>query len=226
MKDTVQNELEIIYCKTNELLFENKLTMPLFHFDDVQHSVLSTKLKIQNKNKYHATATIPISALYMQIEYLFVELLNVMIMQYESDNDVKLSSNRQVYKNGRYKAFVNILGFNCTDYSKYGYFIKVDGKVERFCRIHGFKKTWGDVYVSQTYDVSKAWNGSMHSGDIVKCKHTSSTRKYIDADGESVRCTKEHILFCLDRYPEIADEIEQKYGIMRMTTDYVRNIVL
>ena len=106
------------------------------------------------------------------------------------------------------------------------YHPQTNGKIERFCRKHGFKKTWGDVYVSQAYDINKTWNGSMRSGDIVKCKHTSSTRKYVDADGESVRCTKEHILFCLDKYPEIADEIEQRYGIMRMTTDYVRNIVL
>ena len=206
-----------IFSVFNKLYFDDILQMPIFKLGNSKTTCIDiSSIIVQAKHIFYQM-TIPFDSL-NEIEIFTISILDGMIKIYDYMYDCKWLSRGRSYKNSGYKNFVeNICHLNCdideTDSgTTYGVKIKNDELILELCKEHGFKKAWGKTYKS--LDINNRLSNNKE-----KVLRPSSTRKYIDSFGNSVRATKNHFLICFDEYPEIGEFIEKEFGIERMHLD-------
>ena len=125
------------------------------------------------------------------------DLLTRLVDLYAYDNGIQTCSRKHSYHNLKFKETCAKFEIDAEySNSQYGYTVSKIPKI--------ILDMLGKLEVNSIYNYE------------VRHSDNSSTVKYIDKHGNSVRATKRHILFCLDNYPDLADEIEKRYGIARM----------
>ena len=197
----VSCEIEKIFNSFNKLYFDNALFLPLIKYGNNTYGALNQNAVTKNGSSYSHEMTLPIEMLNKSIDEIAACVLHNMIHEYDYVYAKKMTSRGDTYHNQKFKAFAEKCGLSC-EYTgaKNGWITHTNDAFKQQCINLGFKKEWSKRY-------------TFKSG-----KKDSSAVKYIDkASGESVRATKpNHILFCFDDCPEIAAEIEKKYGKKRM----------
>lgn len=203
MNKVVSCEIEKIFNAFNKLYFNNSLSLPLIKYGNNSYGALNKNAVTKNGSSYSHEMALPIEILNKNIDEIAACVLHNMIHEYDYVYDKKMTSRGDTYHNQKFKEFAEKCGLKC-EYagSKNGWTTHTNDMFKSKCAELGFEKKWSKRY---TYN----------SG-----KKDSSTVKYIDiVSNESVRGTKpNHILFCFDDCPELAIEIEKKYGKKRMVT--------
>ena len=196
----VSCEIEKIFNSFNELYFDNSLSLPLIKYGNNFYGALNQNAVTKNGSSYSHEMTLPVEMLNKTIDEIAACVLHNMIHEYDYVYEKKMASRGDTYHNQKFKLFAEKCGLSCEYTDKNGWITHTNDSFRQQCVELGFKKEWSKRY-------------TFKSG-----KKDSSTVKYIDkASGESVRATKpNHILFCFDDRPEIAAEIEKKYGKKRM----------
>lgn len=149
---------------------------------------------INNKPVYHLVLP---TQLFIQNSFLFTTYLLVrMIDIIGLEKGLKTCSRAYTYHNSVFKMLCQTYDLETEYNENHGYYIS---KLPKYVESIIPKIKLEDVREFQRNKKSKI-----------------NQIKYVNDTGESVRATKPHILFCLDDNPDIADEIERKYNIMRM----------
>lgn len=200
MNKTVSNEIGKIFNVFNKLYFNNLLSLPLVTYGNNSYGALNKNAVIKNGSSYSHELVLPIEILNKDIDEIAACVLHNMIHEYDYIYEKKMASRGNTYHNKRFKEFAEKCGLKCECDDKNGWKTYTNKEFKDKCIELGFKKSWSKRYT------------------IAAPVRASSTVKYIDKDSnESVRGTKpNHILFCFDDCPEIAVEIEEKYGKKRM----------
>lgn len=170
---------EEMFDKLNEALFDNKIRGQIRYNNRRRRlNSISMDTSIIFSDELRYAIEIPERLVYKNDDSVVVWILSQMIMAYGMLNEVKVASNKNIYKNKRFKELANKYGVILSR-GKYGFEpIGVTDKVKDIVKDIKFEKV--PVY-------------SENNG-----KKKSSTRKYTDKNGVSVRTTKDHILYCLD----------------------------
>lgn len=201
MNKVVSCEIEKIFNSFNRLYFNNALSLPLITYGNNSYGALNKNAVTKNGSFYSHEMTLPIEILNKNIDEIAACVLHNMIHEYDFIYEKKMSSRGGTYHNKKFKEFAEKCGLQCINAGeKNGWTTHTNNTFKDKCEKLGFEKKWSKRY-------------TFKSG-----KRDSSTVKYIDEESkESVRGTKSnHILFCFDDCPEIAEEIEKKYGKKRM----------
>lgn len=200
MNKTINHEVENIFSIFNKLYFDNTLPLPLIIYGNNSYGTLNTNAVTKNGSCYSHELILPIEMLNKNIDEIAACILHNMIHEYDYINEKRMVSRCDTYHNVKFKKFAEKCGLRCEYNTKNGWTTHTNNSFKEKCSDLGFKKTW-----------SKRYTVNSTSGK-------SSSVKYVDEiSKESVRGTKpNHILFCFDDCPEIASEIEKKYGKKRM----------
>ena len=202
MNKTVSCEIEKIFNSFNQLYFNNSLSMPLITYGNNFYGALNKNAVTKNGSLYSHELTLQIKMLNEDIYEIAACVLHNMIHEYDYIYEQKMTSRGDTYHNKKFKEFAEKCGLRCEYNSKNGWSTYISQEFKNKCIELGFRKKWSKRYTLPTTHLTR-----------------SSTVKYIDEfSKESVRGTKpNHILFCFDDCPEIAIEIEKKYGRKRMS---------
>ena len=202
MNTSVSNEIEKIFNAFNELYFDSKLPPPLVTYGNCSYGTLNKNAVVKNGSLYSHELMLPVEILNNSIDEIAACVLHNMIHIYDYVYDKHMVSRGDTYHNKRFKEFAEKCGLTCRDLGDAkGWETFTNEEFKKKCLELGFKKSW-----SKRYTVPS------------NMKTNSSTVRYIDeVSNEIVRGTKKnHILFCFNDCPELADEIEKKYGKKRM----------
>ena len=201
MNQTVTNEIEKIFNAFNKLHFNNLLPPPLITYNNSSYGSVNKNAVTKNGSHYSYELILPIDILNKDIDEIAACVLHNMIHEYNYIYDKKMSSRGDTYHNKKFKDFAEKCGLQCEcTGEKYGWTTHGNEEFKNVCIELGFEKKWSKRYT------------------LPQSVKQSSTVKYVDeVSGESVRGTKpSHILFCFNDCPELALEIEKKYGKKRM----------
>lgn len=203
MNTIVSNEIEKIFNTFNKLYFDNKLPMPLISYGNNSYGSLNKNAVTKNGSLYSHELTLPIEIINKDIYEIAACILHNMIHIYDYVYEKNMVSRCDTYHNKRFKEFAEKCGLTCKNLGNAnGWDTLVNDKFKAKCDEFGFKKTWNKRY---TVDDGKV------------CPNQSMVRYVDEKLNEIVRGTKRnHILFCFNDRPDIAEEIEQKYGRKRM----------
>lgn len=200
MNQLVNSEIEKIFNAFNKLYFDNLLSMPMVTFGESSYGILNKNSVIKNGSSYSNELMLPIEILNDDIDEVAACVLHNMIHIYNYVYDKHMVSRGDTYHNKRFKEFAERCGLSCKNLGGgKGWDTFTNETFKAKCKELGFEKTWNKRYTAKGFS-------------------NSSTVKYIDEfSNETVRGTKKnHILFCFNDRPDIAEEIEKKYGRKRM----------
>lgn len=194
---------EEMFKDINSLKFENILPMPRIVLKDTSLDGQFVKDRLfKGKDDFIYTIVLNEDECINNTEFAMLSLFHNMIHMYCFLKNIKDTSNNGIYHNKKFGAIAKQMGC-LTNTCKYGF------------TTTGFDDSMNEII--NKYNI----NYPEINRDIFiqrkNKKRPSSTRKYIDtSNGQSVRATKGHILFCLDDKPDIAREISKKYKIYPM----------
>lgn len=149
-------------------------------------------------NELRYVIELPEKLVYKNDDSVAIWMLSQMIIIYGIMNEIKITSNRNIYKNKNFRELADKFGL-ITSPGKYGF--EPTGITE------SVKQIIKDIEFKKVPIYSESNNGNKKT----------STRKYTNNNNVSIRVTKDHILYCLDDCsPEIIDAAKiffKQYGI-------------
>lgn len=192
--------LEQMFQLLNNKLFNGKVNAYITYCQDNYEHICIDENTIYG-NDFVYRIQIPEPLVINNDPYIIVIMITQMIMCYGLQNNIKVASNRGIYKNKRFYEIAQKVGL-ITKKTKYGFEpVDVIPEISKCLDDFGFEKV----------SAFKKVNNKISN---------TSTRKYIAQTGESVRATKDHILYCLTNQPQevidVAEKFFTKYGITKM----------
>lgn len=183
---------EEMFDKLNEALFDGKIRGQI-QYNNRRHKLnaISLDTSIIYSDELRYAIEIPERLIYKNDDSVVTWILSQMIIAYGMLNEIKVASNRNIYKNKKFRELANHYGVILSS-GKYGFEpIGVTDKVKEIVKDIEFEKV------------------PIYSED--KGRKKTSTRKYTDKNGVSVRTTKDHILYCLDNCSQDVIEATKKF---------------
>lgn len=190
-----------MFDRLNKELFNGEIKGQI-RYNNRRHklSTISLDNSIIYSDELRYTIEVPEKLIYKNDDSVVTWILSQMIIAYGLMNEIKVASNRNIYKNKRFKKLADKYGVIVSS-NKYGFEpIGVTENIKNLIKDIKFEKI--PIY-------------SENNG-----KKKSSSRTYIDKNNASVRASKDHILYCLDNYSseviESAKIFFKQYGIEPM----------